>query len=535
MSSLVTAVLLFVIILAVGFSFSRRQGSLLAFVSADGSLPWSLAGLSLFVSFFSAGTFVAWGGIAYLDGMVAIMIQETICLAGLVCGLLIAPRWKRTGTRTAAEYLERRYGAQTRNVFTLLFFFLSVLSSAAFLYPVAKLLSVFSGWDLAGCTIGLGGLCVLYVSVGGLWSVVVTDVIQFFILTAVVLIAVPLSLQQAGGAETLRSALDPSMLRPVSEGFPALFLFAFFLYNVAYLGGGWSFVQKYGAVRTSRDVRRSGLLFSVLYGICPFLWMLPAVCWRVIGGAADPAQAEGAFLSMCKLCLPDGLMGIMLSALVFSSMSSMNAQLNAMASVFARDLSSRPDKLRTARRTGIVLGVVIIALALLIPRSGGLVNYIVSLSALVGAPLYMPVVWSLFSGRQTGRSLCWVVLLSLAVNLVLKLGLYPSLDNARTVEMTVGVGAPLVLLLLFEFQARLSGRPEVPMPESKPSDNRSAGEANRYGLRVLAWGIMAMGALFVVVSFRDARGRVLTFLSGVVLLVAASVVLAASRKPSNLL
>ena len=464
MTELIAFLLVSVFILAAALLISGRRGGVRMFVSADGNLPWAACGLSLFISFFSAGTFVAWGAVAYRDGLVAVTIQETMCLAGLAVALLIAPRWRALNVTTVAGYLSDRFGVRVQRAYTLLFFFVSFFSAAAFLYPVARILSFSWGLDARLGVVLLGLLCMLYVSTGGLWSVVLTDVIQFVILTAVVLIAAPLSLREAGGLDAFLAHAPEGFLSPVSEGFPWLFIVAFFLYNLVYLGGGWSFVQRYGAVRKPGDARKAALLFSALYLVSPVLWMLPALVCRLTSGPAG-VEAEDAFLVMCRQILPRGLLGVMVSGLVFASLSSINSILNAMASVFSKDIVARlrpgvSDRglLRTARISSLFFGLLIIGIALLIPRMGGLVDYIIALAALTGAPLYLPVLWSLFSRRQTGNTLMVTTFLSLAMLLLLKFAIFPRVcpEGARTWEMMAGVGIPFLLLAIFEVEKRFS-------------------------------------------------------------------------------
>jgi Na+/proline symporter len=57
-----------------------------SYFAAGGALPWRMSGLSLFMSFFSAGTFVVWGSIAYNSGSVAVTIQSTMAIAGFIIG-----------------------------------------------------------------------------------------------------------------------------------------------------------------------------------------------------------------------------------------------------------------------------------------------------------------------------------------------------------------------------------------------------------------------------------------------------------------
>ena len=100
-------------IMFVGSLFSSTGKNMKSFFAGGGNVPWWISGLSLFMGFFSAGTFVVWGSIAYSMGFVAVTIQLTMAAAGFAVGLLIAPRWNKTGCLTAAEYITRRYGAST--------------------------------------------------------------------------------------------------------------------------------------------------------------------------------------------------------------------------------------------------------------------------------------------------------------------------------------------------------------------------------------------------------------------------------------
>ena len=192
--------------------------------------------------------------------------------------------------------------------------------------------------------------------------------------------------------------------------------------------------------------------------------MLPALVCRLTSGPAG-VEAEDAFLVMCRQILPRGLLGVMVSGLVFASLSSINSILNAMASVFSKDIVARlrpgvSDRglLRTARISSLFFGLLIIGIALLIPRMGGLVDYIIALAALTGAPLYLPVLWSLFSRRQTGNTLMVTTFLSLAMLLLLKFAIFPRVcpEGARTWEMMAGVGIPFLLLAIFEVEKRFS-------------------------------------------------------------------------------
>ena len=188
-------------ILLAGLSFSRTGSNMKSFFAAGGAVPWWLSGLSLFMSFFSAGTFVVWGSIAYQHGWVAVTIQWMMSLGGFFIAFFIAPRWRRAGILTVGQYIGDRFGPRLRNFYSYLFLVLSLVTTGAFLYPVAKLFNVSTGFSIEGSVIILGIIILLYTAAGGLWAVIITDVLQFVILFAAVLIVGAPAFDQGGGGE----------------------------------------------------------------------------------------------------------------------------------------------------------------------------------------------------------------------------------------------------------------------------------------------------------------------------------------------
>ena len=180
-------------VLGIGMLFSRTGTDIKSFFAGGESVPWSIGGLSLFMSFFSAGTFVAWGSIAYKSGWVAITIQWTMCIGALITGLWLAPRWKRTGALTAAEFVGERLGLSAQKVYIFIFTVVNLFIKGSVLYPVSRLVSSSLGLPQIPSTIVLGFFMISYTAVGGLWAVMVTDILQFVVLSAAVFILLPLS------------------------------------------------------------------------------------------------------------------------------------------------------------------------------------------------------------------------------------------------------------------------------------------------------------------------------------------------------
>lgn len=510
-------------ILLAGVSFSKSGKNMKSFFAAGGQVPWWINGLSLFMGFFSAGTFVVWGSIAYSYGWVAITIQCAMCLAGFGVGFFLAPRWRRTGIMTAAEYIDRRLGHKVQKMYTYLFLLVSMFTTGSFLYPVAKIVEVSTGFPLQNSILLLGGISILYVTVGGLWAVVVTDVLQFVILTVAVLIVVPLSFDKVGGVSAFIEHAPDHFFDVFSGEYTFVFILAFTFYNLFFLGGNWSYIQRYTTVKDEKSAKKVGWLFGTLYLFCPILWMLPPMIYRVLNPELSGLADEGAYLLMCKEALPSGLLGLMLGGMIFATASSLNGTLNISAGVFTNDIYRRlfphteeSRLMKVARVSTIGFGILAIIVALLIPLMGGIVNVVISVAALTGVPLYLPIIWTLFSKRQTTGSVMTATLLSLALNAFFKFVTPYTMDFVfdRAEEMLTGVLFPIVILTIWEIYALAKGIEDERHTLCKNLENKAdlseqVSADNSQSLRVIGIGVMASGVIVFTLGLMAQNGTLL--------------------------
>ena len=547
----ITIILFSIGVLITGVSFSKTGKDMKSFFSGGGNVPWGMSGLSLFMGFFSAGTFVVWGSIAYSYGMVSIIIQLTMAVAGYAVGTWIAPRWHRTHSLTAAEYITGRLGVKTQKTYTYIFLAVSVFTTGSFLYPVAKIVEVTTGIPLTTAIFALGAFSMVYVALGGLRGVVVTDVLQFVILFAAVVIAVPLAFDKIGGVGTFFEKVPEGFFELFEGEYTPGFVIAFAIYNMFFLGGNWAYVQRYTSVKTERDSRKTGWLFGVLYTISPILWMLIPMIYRVYNPSLSGLENEGAYLLMCKEAMPDGLLGLMLGGMIFATASSLNATPNISAGVVTNDIfkrmrpnASEETLMNVARISTWGFGIMAIIVALLIRSMGGIVNVVISVAALTGVPVYLPVIWSLFSKRQTARTILSATFISLAINLIFKF-VTPHFGLAldRTWEMIVGTAVPVILLagievvlkakefIAPEYMAYISGR-NVRMRQENAGDTEESKRTDRFTQKVLGIGLGLSGVLITVLGFIAEENIVVPVAVGlVVTLIGIYLLILSLRRP----
>ena len=533
-----------VIVLA-GLAFRKRGGDMRSYFAAGGAVPWPISGLSLFMSFFSAGTFVVWGSIAYELGWVSITIQLTMCVSGFLVAYFIAPAWRRTNNLTAAEFVRDRLGEGVQKFFTYLILILSLAYSGAFLYPVAKIINVSTGVSINACVIILGLLIVLYTVVGGLWAVIITDVLQFVILSASVVIVVYLSLIEVGGFERFSRNVPDNFFDWTSGEYSWWFIIGVGIFNTIFIGGNWAYVQRYTSVKGLKEAKKVGLTFGFLYLISPFLWMLPPMIYRVLNPSLVGLENEGAYLLMCKQVLPMGLLGLILGGMIFATASSVNTTLNLSASVITNDIfkllkprASNSQIMFVAKLSTILFGIGTIIVALMVPSVGGIVNVVLSVGAVTGCSLYAPIIWSIFSKRHTGLSILFITITSLSVNTVLKFFADDLLGSnlSRANEMLLGSILPIFLLGLYELYAKALRKVSLdylnyrqiklknPVKEIKNS------EQNSFGFLVLSTTLFIVGLLIIFISYVDAVSEVIVLIIGLFIMITSIIINPSIRK-----
>ncbi|MEY3422110.1 MAG: hypothetical protein RIR48_2413, partial [Bacteroidota bacterium] len=244
-------------------------------------------------------------------------------------------------------------------------------------------------------------------------------------------------------------------------------------------------------------------------------------------------QAEDAYMMICKLVLPTGLLGLMLGGMVFATASSVNTTLNLAASVITNDLfavfkpqANEKQLMRVAKISTIIFGLATIGVALLVPSAGGIVNVVLSIGAVTGCSLYGPPIWSLFSKRHSGKSIFAVTIISLAINIGFKF-LSPL---SRANEMLLGTLVPFFLLASYEVLSMVNKeeqsddykkyKKESSDEESIPSESTQ----NTFGLIVLANTLFVIGAIIFGIGLLSDEAKLLIFTTASSIILAAVII-----------
>ncbi len=452
---------------------ARRTTNQSDMFAAGRRSPWWASGLSGFMTMFSAGTFVVWGGIAYEWGLVAVAINTCYGIAALFVGYFVAGHWNALGVATPAEYVHLRFGKAGLHFFTWTMLLKRILGVSVSLYALAVLLITLIPLRLETAIILFGVIVVLYTMHGGLWAVLMTDVLQFIVLTVVVLLVAVLMFLNLDQPTAILTHAPPDFFWPVAGGYGWFFLFGWVTIHFFIIGAEWAFVQRFLAVRQPTDAKKSAYLFGVMYLVTPLFWLLPPLLYRL---QTDGVNKEQAYILAAQSVLPPGALGLMIAAMFSATASMVSSQLNVFAGVLTNDFyrallhpkASEQTLVRIGRGFTALLGSLLVITAILVPHLGGAEKLIISINSLLVVPLFAPTLWGLFSRKIGFREMLIVALTSFALGLLLRFGiatnpaiqeshaLFPFAsylaENSKNVEVLVGVCLPLLMLLGFELR-----------------------------------------------------------------------------------
>ena len=471
-------------LVGIGVYFARYMTSAGDYFKAANKLTWWVAGLSSFMSAFSAWMFTGGAGIVYregLTGMVALAMPGVAIFTGY---LLFAKLWRRSRVTTITGYLEERFNLSTHQMASWAYIPFYILYSGTALYAMAIFISVALQLDIK-IVVWTSGLVILaYTLLGGVWAVSVNDSIQFLILLPICLLLVPLALISAGGpAELVRSA-PPDFFHVPSKGMPWHYLVA---YLVILIHGQNTnpIAQRYFSVKNEVEARRVSLLCSGLFVVGLLFWAVPPMVARVLypdlGSMINlPNPDEGAFVVIAMRLLPHGLLGLLVAAMFAASLSSLDSVYNLLAGIVAKDVYQRlfnrelSDKglLRVGQIATLAIGLVVIWLTLAMLEYGqGSFYVMMKVSSLTGTPLATPMLLG-FLYRKAPSWACMFSFLC-SISLACVFAFYPPLGEYLQAQgpwvefsvsslsiVTVGVVSFMISPWLFKSSAAAKARIE---------------------------------------------------------------------------
>ncbi len=423
--------------LAIGWYYSVRTQDKDDYLLGGRTMRSSSVGLSLFSTLFSTITYLALPGEMISKGPVILWSMMAIPIAYVVVGYFLIPHFMRLRLTSAYEILETRLGVSIRLLAAVVFLVTRFLWMALIVYVTSEKIIV-TMMDLPPqramivmpiVAIAIGMVTVVYTTMGGLRAVVLTDVIQSFILLGGAILAIVLITVDMGGV----GAWWPKVWSPHWDQQPVFSLdpkvrvtvvgsIVFMtVWWICTAGSDQMAIQRYFATRDVKAARNVFLVTGLSNIVITCL--LAAVGFALLaffesnkhlapGVLYNEKKADTIFPFFIVRYVPPGVTGLILAALLAAAMSSLSAGVNSACSVIKTDFIDRFWKGATARsdrsqvvQTRIIsflAGLFMVLLSLVMGRiKGNIMEVTVRTNHVFVAPLFGLFFMALFVRRAT--------------------------------------------------------------------------------------------------------------------------------------
>jgi SSS family solute:Na+ symporter len=331
------------------------------FMVAGRKLPWTVLVFTLLSSWIGAGSLFAGGENAYKNGFAALW-QPAGGWCGLLVIALIAGRARRFAQFTVPDLLETRYNAATRVLGTIaIVISYTVITSYQFKGGGDILHLIFPELDRATGMYIMAAFVILFTAAAGMASVAYLDLIIGLLVTAIVLISVPLLLNFAGGWEQVKAALPANhftLFGPMS----ADQAFGLLLPTMLLLIGNQGMYQKFFSARSERDAK------VAVYGWIAGTLVLEValITLAVVGSSKFKLENPREIIATsARLGLPTVAGAILLGGIFAKIISTANNYLFSPATNLIHDVYGRfINREASERRTLVVSRVIVVVLGL---------------------------------------------------------------------------------------------------------------------------------------------------------------------------
>ena len=424
-----------VLTLVLGLWLARRNSGEADYFVAGRRLNGWLAGASMAATTFSIDTPLYVAGLVGARGLAGNWEWWSFGLAHVAMAVVFAPLWRRSGVLTDAAFTELRYGgavaAWLRGIKAFLLAVpvncIGIGYAFLALRKVVEALGLVSGQPAAlGLTDTVWLLMVVallvmsYTVAGGLWAVVVTDLVQLVLALAGALAVAAAALHAAGGMtallEQLQALQRPELLSLVpwtwdDAGFHwlqgsgiSIPMFTAYIavqwWSFRRSDGGGEFIQRMLATRDEQQARLAGWVFLVVnYLVRSWLWIVVALAALVLLPAG--ADLELGYPALAVQLLPPVALGLVVISLVAAFMSTVSTSVNWGASYLTHDLYQRfvrpsagsRELLLVGQLTTVLLLVLGVITALISDSIGTVFRLVIAIGSGPGVVLVLRWFW----------------------------------------------------------------------------------------------------------------------------------------------
>jgi solute:Na+ symporter, SSS family len=434
----------FVMVLGIGIYLRRFANTSNDFFMAGREMTAWVAGLSFLSANLGAIELMGWAASTYQYGILAAHFYWIAAFPSMVfLGLVMMPFYYISKTHSVPGYLQLRYGEATRALSGISFAFMTILMSGINMYAMAIVMKVVLGWNIH-FSIWVSSITVaVYVALGGLYSAIFNEVLQFFLIWLGALVIPILGMIEVGGWSGLKQRIyerlgtnDYVHLWSTLGTFSGNPMGVHWTGVVFGLGGAiacgyWTtdflVVQRAMAAKDLRSAQMAPIIASYFKMVVPLIVILPGLLGLAVlpfklvpESAMQPglhSYNEVLPLMLARYCGP-GLLGLGITALIAGFMSGMAGNVSAFATVWTYDIyqpyirkGKSDDHYVRVGRWCSILGVILsIGTAYFVTQFKSIMDYMQALVGFFISPLFGTVVLGMIWKRATAKGGFWGLL-----------------------------------------------------------------------------------------------------------------------------
>jgi SSS family solute:Na+ symporter len=413
-----------VFLIAIGLVFRRMSKNTSDYFRAGGAMPWWLTGTSAWIATFSAWTFTGAAGKVYETGTLVLVVYWATVVATAILMVSTCVRFRRMRVITWMEAVRLRYGTGSAQFYTWVMLPVRLFFAGAALNAIGVFMASVFHTDMNTVLIVLGIVVTAVAFAGGAWAVLASDFVQLFLVLTITIATAALVLvrPEIGGLNGLIEKVPSSQFH-WTELARAPLIALWMMVMIWFKFSDTNNIENstmYLMARSDKDARRMVLIPLIGSFIGPFIWFIPSMAATVMHpnlAAEYPLLQqphEAAFVAVSLDVMPQGLLGLLLCAMLGASVTSMDAGLNKGVGIFVRSLykplfkpvATEKHLLVASKLCTLAFGAVIVVVALLVNkfRTVGLFDLMNQFAANLLMPVALPLIYGLYFKRTPGWS-----------------------------------------------------------------------------------------------------------------------------------
>ncbi|MCQ4080848.1 sodium:solute symporter family protein [Streptomyces sp. RB6PN25] len=433
----------FTFVLGIGFLARRKVASSMDFFLSGRSMPAWVTGLAFISANLAAVEILGMTADGAQYGVPEVHYYWIGAIPAMVfLGLVMMPFYYGSKVRSVPEFLLRRFGRFAHLVNSISFGLAQVLIAGVNLYALSTVVNLLLGWPTWVSILAAGAIVLVYTLLGGLSAAIYNEVMQFFVVLALLIPLTLVGLHKVGGWSGLVAKINHAgahgalqthswpgtNLTGIGNSTLSVLGIVFglgFVLSFGYWTTNFTEVQRALSAKSMSAARRTPLIGAYPKTLVILVIMIPGMLAAVLSpqlaelkaaNAANPGvQSLGgvSFNNSLELLmrdlLPNGMLGIAIAGLLAAFMAGMAANVSSFNTVVTYDIwqtyvkKGKPDGyyLRAGRILTVIGCLVAIGTAFIAGNFGNIMDYLQTLFGFFNAPLFATFILGMFWKRMT--------------------------------------------------------------------------------------------------------------------------------------